>query len=145
MNRRNFIALSGLAVAGACTGGLFQACGTQKYVTNYKLDGRKLIIKKSDFNFVKKEKTIRKKFVLIKPDNASFPIVIYELAESEYTALLLQCSHQGCELTAYETMMVCPCHGAEFNKKGEVTQGPADTGLKFFKTTNDDENIYIQL
>lgn len=145
MNRRDFITLSGLAAGMVCTGGLLQACSSQKYISDYKVDGKKLIIKKTDFTFIKKEKRIQRKFVLIKPENTSFPIVVYQVGEAEYTALLLQCSHQGCELTAYETMLVCPCHGAEFNKKGEVTQGPADTNLKFFTTTNDDENIYIQL
>jgi len=94
---------------------------------------------------VKKGENIQQKFILLKPDNFQFPLVVYKLQENEYRALLLQCTHQGCELTPYETTMVCPCHGAEFNRKGEVTQGPADTNLKFFVTTQDDENIYIQL
>jgi cytochrome b6-f complex iron-sulfur subunit len=41
--------------------------------------------------------------------------------------------------------MVCPCHAAEFNSKGEVTTGPAEINLKSFFTTTDNENIYIQL
>ncbi len=89
--------------------------------------------------------TTTRKFMLIKPENFQFPIAVYQLKENEYKALFLQCTHQGCELSPYETTMVCPCHGAEFNNRGEVTQGPAETNLKSFITTHDNENIYIQL
>lgn len=108
------------------------------------MNGNKLAIKKSAFTVVKKEKTIRQKYLLLKPEQVQFPVVLYKLNESEYKAVLLQCTHQGCELTAYETMMVCPCHGAEFNTKGEVIQGPAEVDLKTFVTTQDNEMIYIQ-
>lgn len=124
---------------------LLQACAGHKYVTDFNSTATNITVKKSSFTIVKKGENIQQKFILLKPDNFQFPLVVYKLQENEYRALLLQCTHQGCELTPYETTMVCPCHGAEFNRKGEVTQGPADTNLKFFVTTQDDENIYIQL
>jgi|SRR3954470_4666062 len=144
MERRKFIKNTCVA-AGISVSWLLQACATHKYITDFDLTSTKITVKKSSFTIVKKGESVQQKFILLKPDNFQFPIVVYKLPENGYRALLLQCTHQGCELTPYETTMVCPCHGAEFNKMGEVTQGPADTNLKFFPTTQDDENIYIQL
>lgn len=146
MERRDFIKSACLTCAGSIGAAwLLQACTPQKYITNVTVKENKLAIKKSEFTVVKKDKTIQQKFILVKPENAQFPIAIYKLNDNEYKALYLQCTHQGCELSPHETMMVCPCHGAEFNPKGEVTNGPAETNLKSFPTTTDNENIYIQI
>ena len=146
MDRRNFIKSSCLSCAsGIGAMWILQACSTSKQVSNYKYTQNKITIPKSEFTIVKNNKTIQQKFISIKPDNFPFPIALYKLNDTDYKACLLQCSHQGCELSPYETTMVCPCHGAEFNTKGEVTQGPAETNLKTFVTTNDTENIYIQI
>jgi cytochrome b6-f complex iron-sulfur subunit len=146
MERRDFIKSACLTCAGSIGAAwLLQGCTPQKYITNVSVKENKFVIKKSEFTVIKKEKTIQQKFILVKPDSIQFPIAIYKLNENEYKALYLQCTHQGCELSPHETMMVCPCHGAEFNSKGEVTTGPAETNLKSFLTTTDNENIYIQL
>lgn len=146
MDRRRFIKSSCLTCVGSIGAmWLLQACTTNKYITNYTTNENKLAIKKSEFTVIKKGKTIQQKFILVKPNGLEFPIALYQLKENEYKALFLKCPHQGCELTPYETTMVCPCHGAEFNNKGLVTQGPAETDLKSFITTQDNETIYIQL
>lgn len=146
MDRRNFIKSSCLTCAsGVGAMWLLQACTTHKHITNYKTNQNQIIIQKSEFTIVKRDKTVQRKFIIVNPENLPFPIAVYNLNDNEYKALFLQCSHQGCELSPYETTMVCPCHGAEFNTKGEVTQGPAETNLKSFTTTYDNNNIYIQL
>ena len=144
MNRRTFITSACLACSGAGLGWLLPSCNTQKYITDFTFASDKLTVKKSVFTVIRKEKKIQRKFILLKPEQLQFPLVLYRLNDNEYKALLLQCTHQNCELTPYETMMVCPCNGAEFNTKGEVTQGPAETGLKSFTTTQDDEHVYIR-
>jgi len=145
MERRDFLKSTCLTCTGSISASwLIQACTPQKYITTVPERGNKLVIKKTEFTLLKKGKPIQQKFILIKPDNTQFPIVIYQLKENEYKALYLQCTHQGCELTPHETMLVCPCHGAEFNIHGEVITGPADISLTSFITTTDHENIYIQ-
>ena len=47
----------------------------------------------------------------------------------------MQCTHQGAELQASGDMLQCPAHGSEFNNKGTVTNGPADTDLRTFPVT----------
>lgn len=124
---------------------ILNACTSQKYTNNFTLKGNQLVVKKTEFTSIKKEKKSQLKFILIKPENLAFPIAIYKEGETNYKALLLQCTHQGCELNPHETTLVCPCHGAEFNTSGQVTQGPAEIDLKSFITSHDTEHIYIQL
>ncbi len=146
MNRRKFIKSTCLTCASSVGAmWLLQACKSTKHVTNFQYNQNKITIQKSEFVTVKDDKTIQRKFIVIKPEGLPFPIALYKLNDNDYKASLLQCSHQGCELSPYETTMVCPCHGAEFNSKGEVTQGPAETSLKTFITTYDNDNIYIQI
>jgi Rieske Fe-S protein len=146
MNRRDFIRSSCLTCAGmAGMTVLLEACTTGRYVNDFTQSGTKITVKKTAFTVVKKEKTIEQKFILLKPESLQFPIALYKLSATEYKAMLLQCTHQGCEVSPYETTIVCPCHGAEFNTKGEVKQGPAEINLKTFPLTHDDETIYIQI
>lgn len=146
MDRRNFIKTSCVSCIGSLGVLLLsQNCTTHKYINNFTLIDNKLTVKKTEFTIIKNHKTLQQKFILIKSDKTNFPIAVYQLKDKNYKALLLECTHQGCELTPYETTMVCPCHGAEFDCEGNVTQGPAESNLKTFITTHDNENIYIQL
>ncbi len=146
MNRRDFIHTSCVACAASIgVLSLLQSCTTNKYVSNIKIEQNKLSVKRTEFTVVKKGKAIQQKFIILKPENSPFPIALYQLPNDEFKALYLQCSHLGCELNAFETTLVCPCHGAEFNTNGEVTQGPAIIPIKTFVTSSDAENVYIQL
>jgi cytochrome b6-f complex iron-sulfur subunit len=146
MDRRSFIRSSCYTCAGSI--GLFtilEACTSQKYISNYVLNKNTITVRKTEFTVVNKKAPTQLPFVLLKPEQFPFPIALYKDGDSHYTALFMQCTHQGCELNPHERMVVCPCHGAEFNTKGEVTQGPAEINLKSFITSHDHENIYIQL
>lgn len=48
-----------------------------------------------------------------------------------WLALEQTCPHQGCPVTwqASRARFVCPCHGSEFNRLGEVVQGPSGHAL----------------
>lgn len=145
MKRRNFIQLAGLTcLGGTAMIGLMESCATSQYV-NGTLKNNILQVKKSDFITIKNDKPVNRNFVLIKHDSFPFPICIYKLSENEYTALYLECTHQGCELNAYQSQMVCPCHGSEFDTKGNVIGGPADYPLKQFEINTDDTNIYVKI
>lgn len=146
MDRRKFIKATCFACAGTMAATWFlQACTSHNYLTNVQVAENKVRVKKSEFTALKKGKTITQKLVLIKLESVPFLIALYKLHENEYKALYLQCTHQGCELSAHDAIVVCPCHGAEFNIKGEVTNGPAETNLKTFETSTDDDAVYIQL
>jgi Rieske Fe-S protein len=70
---------------------------------------------------------------------------LYALENAQYSALLTECTHKGCEVKPQGDFLVCPCHGSEFSKTGEVQNPPAENPLKRFKTNSDEKNIYIYI
>lgn len=146
MNRRQFIKTGCIACAsslGAFT--LLEGCAPQHYVSASMSKNNRIAVSKAEFIQIKKGNRVERPLVIVKTEALAFPIVLYKLNNGRYSALYLQCTHQGCELNAYDHMLVCPCHGAEFSTTGEVMQGPAENQLKTFTTTEDHETIYIQL
>lgn len=145
MDRRLFLQTTGKAcLATTAVSLLLQRCSNVQYVQAV-LSDKHLIVKKSDFIITKKKKSVRQNFVLVKHAQLEFPISIYEVAADEYHALYMQCTHQGCEVNAYTTQLICPCHGSEFSTSGKVLNGPAEKDLVKFKVTTDSDHIYINL
>lgn len=145
MERRKFIKTCCYSAIGISLGGaLLQSCGTIYYATSTHEAG-KLVVARSEFVKVKKNKQASRNFVLLKTANLGFPICLYKTNENSYTASLLKCTHNGCELNVGGGIYSCPCHGSEFSTTGKVLEGPADRDLQTFKTETDNENIYIYL
>jgi Rieske Fe-S protein len=65
--------------------------------------------------------------------------------QNEYSALLLQCTHQANQLTTVSDGYSCSLHGSRFDKKGNVTHGPAEEPLKKYKTSINQNNITIYI
>jgi len=57
----------------------------------------------------------------------------------------MQCSHQGAELQASGDFLQCPAHGSEFDKKGVVTNGPANNNLRTFPVRANANELFIDL
>lgn len=146
MHRKEFIKTCSYAcLAGTTLTVLLQGCGSSIYFAQSNFENNRIIVQKSEFLKNGKAKTEVRKFVLINTGKTSHPICLYRISESEYSALHLQCTHKGCELKPQENFLVCPCHGSEFTNKGVVQNPPAEKNLLTFKTTTDNENIYIHL
>jgi len=143
MERRNFIKKSCYTAIGIpILASAIQSCGAIYYASATK-DTNRLVVKKSEFWKVKKDKKIDRDFVLVKTEMMDFPICLYKIGKDSYSAALLHCTHRGCELNVGGGIYTCPCHGSEFSVTGELLEGPADRDLTTFKTETDDENIYI--
>jgi len=143
MERKEFIKRCCYAAIGIpILATTLQSCGAIYYATIIK-DANRLIVKKSEFWYIKKDKKVSRSFVLVKTDNMEFPICLYKMDIDVYSASLLHCTHRGCELNVGGGIYSCPCHGSEFSTTGKVLEGPAIKDLKTFKTEMDNENIYI--
>lgn len=146
MNRIEFIKACGFAcIGGVAMTTLLESCASTNYYAQSALTNNQITIKKAEFVKIEQGKSTQRKYVLVKIDKLNFPICIYKISEESYSALLMECTHRGCELHPGGDYLVCPCHGSEFTNKGIVQNPPAEENLKTFKTTTDNENIYVQL
>lgn len=141
MDRKEFIKTCGYACLGMLAfGPLLQSCTPTKHITANIIDDS-LVLPIS--NFIKNDTYL--KYVIVRNENLQFPIYVFRFTEKKYTALYLQCSHQGNELNAYGEKLVCSAHGSEFDNKGIPTNGPATEPLRSFPIQIDQENIFISL
>lgn len=146
MDRKEFIKTCGLACLGGTTLAVFlESCAGTNYLAQTSHSNNQITIPKTEFIKVAKDKTIQQKYVLVRHDKFNYPICVYKLDQENYSALLMQCTHKGCELQAQGDFLICPCHGSEFTNQGVVQNPPAEQDLQTFKISTDNENIYIYL
>ena len=137
MDRKDFLIKSGgLCLAALGFGSLLQSCKSAYYAP-FAHTGNQITLKKAELS--------ERSFVLIKTEKFNEPIYLSKIAEDNYSALLMYCTHKGCELNPAGNLLVCPCHGSEFTNTGKVLEGPAEKDLHKFNVISDNENIYIQL
>lgn len=100
---------------------------------------------KEDFKVKQRGGTAYSSFIIVRNDALKYPICLYKINEEKYTALWMRCTHQGTELQASGDVLQCAAHGSEFNNKGEVRNGPANTALKTFPVIVNNNEIFIDL
>ncbi len=86
-----------------------------------------------------------RQYIIVRNDRLEFPIYLYRFSDNKFSALLMKCTHQGAELNASGDHLHCPGHGSEFNNKGVLAHGPAESNLQSFKVSDDNEKIFIDL
>lgn len=146
MERKTFIKTCGLTcLGGSLVSTLLQGCASANYYAQNTITESRITVKKTEFVTLEKEKTVQRKYVLVRTEKTAHPICLYKTSDDQYTALLMECTHKGCELQPHGEYLTCPCHGSEFSNKGVVQNPPAEENLKSFQTITDNENIYIQL
>ena len=152
MDRKKFLISIGYTfLCAPVLNTILQGCSTAHLTQNTLTEDqiitidRQVIVNNSAFAILKKGKTSYRKYVIIKHNKLQFPICLFRTTDGEYSALLMRCTHRGCELKPEGAYLVCPCHGSEFTNKGMVINPPADQNLETFKTTTDNEKIYIHI
>jgi len=145
MKRREFITRSCVACLSA-TGfsTLLSACKSVKFTTG-KLNKDGIIIDPNDFKVKKAGANSFRTYVIVRNDALKYPICVFRLSDTDYSAVWMQCTHQGTELQAAGDYLQCPAHGSEFNNKGDVLNGPADRNLKVFPATVINNELFIDL
>lgn len=99
----------------------------------------------SEFKTSRQGKDSYQSYIIVRNEALQYPICVYRHSDSEYSALWMQCSHQGSELQASGDFLQCPAHGSEFNNRGRVTSGPADRDLRSFPVTVNKDDLFIDL
>jgi thiosulfate dehydrogenase (quinone) large subunit len=74
------------------------------------------------------------------------PGIVVHVSASEWRCYDAVCPHAGCTVGYSGSMLVCPCHGSEFQvSNGDVISGPAPHGLEEFKIVESaNGNLYLQ-
>lgn len=145
MNRKEFIKVCGGSCIGLISLPVFlQGCSPAHYAQG-SFQGNKLQVSKNEFVSIKKDKTVYRQYIIVRFEKSDYPIVVYRQTDTDYSALLLRCTHQGNELNVDGDLISCSAHGSEFSKQGKVVQGPAEQNLNTFIVTSDEQNIYIKL
>jgi len=177
MDRNMFLKSCGVAcVSGAAITALLEGCTSANYYAKTLIAGNKIVIPKTEFEYVDDGQKINRQFVLVRSAKNKYPICVHNnstgqsigdyntaekitaeqkfadhksaelsTANTPYTALLMECTHKGCELRVNGEYLVCPCHGSEFTNKGVVQNPPAEKNLRTFIVTADNENIYVEV
>lgn len=141
MNRRNFIKQSCITcISGLALGQVLQGCNITHY-TNGTLGEDYIAVPLTDFA----NKKEFRKYIVVQNENLKYPICVYRLDENNYSAIWLQCTHQGAELQVFGDKIQCPSHGSEFNSNGDVTQGPAALSLRKLPVIMENNSLKISL
>ena len=134
MKRKEFLKIACGSVTGMVAAGFIQGCSSLPLAT-YRRKGEAIAIAKSAFA----ETT----FVLVQPEGFRHPIYLRRFNNDLYAAVLLQCTHKGCEVSPYDDSLECPCHGSTYSPDGKVTSSPATKNLTRFHVTTENETILI--
>jgi nitrite reductase/ring-hydroxylating ferredoxin subunit len=142
MDRKSFLKTCGFAcLGGGVLASALQSCGTSNKMIDGTIDHSDLVIPLAAFQH---DKSYRK-YVVVQHAQLKDPICVYRFSETDYSALLMRCPHQGAELQVFGARLQCPAHGSEFNNRGVVQNGPADSNLRTFPVSIQNNQLYISL
>lgn len=145
MKRRRFVHLACVACVGLPAGSaLLAGCQPIHYVTGT-LTSDGILLSPVEFLDPAEKGAAYRKYIIVRNDRLEYPICLYRMSETEYSALLMRCTHQGAELQAGGDRLHCPAHGSEYDQRGKVRQGPAEVSLRSFAVVADARSILIQL
>lgn len=142
MNRKDFITMTCLACSSiTLLSSFIESCTTVRYASGA-LNENGILVDVKEFDAKKDGK---RKYVVVRNEELQFPVCVYRTDDNNYTAVLMQCTHQGAELQVSGDQLTCPAHGSEFDQTGKVTQGPAAQDLRSFPVSVQGEQLFIDL
>ena len=145
MDRKEFIKTCGFACLGGGSVAFFlQSCAGSKLVSGT-LAGENMVVPITEFEQLKNEEKVYRKYIIVHHDQLRYPICVFRFSETDYAAILLQCTHQGNELSVHGDRLHCSSHGSEFDQHGMVKKGPATEPLKTFDVRIENQQLAISL
>jgi cytochrome b6-f complex iron-sulfur subunit len=70
----------------------------------------------------------------LQPDGMANQIYVLVQPDGRFAAVSPICAHRGCTVNIEGAHLVCPCHGSTYDRAGGLLKGPAQRGLKTFRT-----------
>ncbi|GGA73043.1 hypothetical protein GCM10008015_12180 [Flavobacterium palustre] len=145
MDRKEFLKTCGFGCLAGITAATFlQSCSSSRVLEKEIVDSD-ILVPLTDFEIKNSKTTKYKKYVIIQNEKLQYPICVYRFDTNNYSALLMQCTHQGTELQVFGDKLQCAAHGSEFSNRGNVENGPADRNLRNFPITIDNNTLKISL
>lgn len=150
LNRQDFLRQAVLKTCGmACLStsvltAALTSCSSVYYAQAPRIKGWAIQISKKEFDLDPNGKRQRP-FMVVEMKNQTHPIYLRRVGGDNFTAVLMQCTHQGNDLNAHDGYLSCPAHGSEYDTDGRVTEGPAEDSLKRYTVTTDEQYIYINI
>lgn len=83
--------------------------------------------------------------ILVRSKKTPFDIFVNKKSASDYTALLMECTHEQQPLTASGSALFCASHGSKFDLEGNVLLAPATRKLTRYPVTTSDTDLIIEL
>jgi Rieske Fe-S protein len=145
MKRREFIVSScGACLSAGALTSLMSSCNLTHYISG-KLNQDGLLVDADDFKIKRNGKDAYRPYIIVRNEELKFPICVYRFSDSDYSALWMQCAHQGAEVQVAGSYLQCPAHGSEYDNRGHVTNGPATNDLRTFPVTITNNQLFIDL
>jgi len=146
MDRLEFLKLCGLGCLGATMlPAMLSGCVGSSSVVDARMTGSGLEVPLDAFELNEGGQAAYRRYIVVQNERLQFPVYVLRSSATEYTALLMRCSHKGSELQVAGERIVCPTHGSEFASTGSVTNGPADTNLRTFPVSINSTSLTIHL
>ncbi len=144
MNRRNFVFQSCIAcITGVSISSVLSSCSHT--ILNLPIDTDRISLPLFYFDKKANKGNQPNQYIVVHNEKLKFPICVFRLDESQFTAIWMECSHQGTQLQVYGDVLQCPAHGSEFSNKGSVLSTPATKNLKTFRTESINNHLVIFL
>lgn len=142
MERKEFIRTCGFAcLSGAVIVGALEGCAGTKTIAGT-ISNSNLVVPVAAFQG---NKGSFNKYIVVQHAQLKYPVCVYRFTETQYTALLMRCTHQGAELQVFGDRLECPAHGSAFSDTGQVKNGPADINLRSFPVIVQNDQLLISL
>ena len=113
-----------------------EGCASIKYV-NYSSTSGMLLV---DITEIGEED-----FVVLSGDEMEHPIFLFRDEQGSFSAVSMECTHKGCDVSPKGSKLVCPCHGGEFKHSGELLKGPAEEDLATYEVSEEEDQVRVHL
>ena len=135
MDRREFVELSAVALAGAALPGCASFVATPVTPVNGEV---RLQIR----NYPQLEQPGG--YLRIKPAGEETPLFVLAQDDGSFAVLSPICTHLGCTVNVDGAQLLCPCHGSTYDRTGRVLRGPAERPLRRYATAVEDGVLVIR-